>query len=266
MLNMLEKYMRETIIRGLPITLLSAIGLNKEQLAKIRDARGPEDLENIILVDNFEEINRLIHRVPASEIPTGVLQAMSYFKDQKNAATGIQDAKRGQALEGERTAFEYRDLVASGGIQSKHIKNSFAKLLKTIFAKGKLIGSMWESVDRILYADGIVFDTKYHDLRSVLAYPCKFTVKESSLQYMSEEDHRQRRMQEFQLVDNLAIQLGVADPYKVLSDVYRDIGVDPNKRLIEPAMYQERQMMQEMQQQMLQGGEPQEQGEQNLER
>lgn len=241
-INMLELYFRETLMRSLPMTMLDESVLTESQVKAIRNSRGPADIDRIMITSGNPK--EAIHRVGGAEIPASLLPIMEYAHRQLNAGTGVVDAQRGQPLPGERTALEVRTLNSSQGIQARHMKSKFAQFLKTLYEKGRLIASMYEDAEEVIYADGVTFDTTMHDIGPILEYPMQISVSESSLSGASEEDVEFKRIQQLQAVDLPAIQAGVADPRKVFESVYRDIGVQPDTRMLsEEQIALQRQMM-----------------------
>ena len=131
MLSILETHVREIIQRGVPFTVMSSLGLNRQQIDKLTSARGPKDIAQILLTDDIDAA-KSAHRMGGGDIPQSVLYAMSHYREQLNAATGVMDSQRGQPLPGEKTALEVRTLYASQGVQARHTRKQYAKFLKSL--------------------------------------------------------------------------------------------------------------------------------------
>lgn len=254
MLNLIELSMREILLRGIPMTIVSAAGLNPEIAKKIAEAEGPKDIARIIMTELPEAAQALV-RVPAVGIPQEYLALEVSTTNKLNAATGVMDMERGQALSGRRTAQEIRVLEDEQGIQAHHARQRAAECLRTIFLKGRLIASKFETVPTHLEGDDYEIDSENDDLAAILAYPLDAQIEEASLQYSSQETKAQRRLTEFQMVDMAAIQAGVGDPEKIFSDVYKSLGVvDPYTRLYSPEQKMQMQEQQAMMQMQNPGG------------
>lgn len=228
-INVLELYAKEVLMRGLPLTIVDETCFSESHLRKINLARGPADVERILVSQG--EAQKAIHRIPASEIPASLMAVMEYAHRQLNASTGVADAQRGQPLPGDKTALEVRTLNSAQGIQARHMRSQYAAFLKSVMQKSRMIASNYESGDEIIYADGVTFNTASHNIRAILGSPMSITVSESSLGGSSEEDVAYQRIQQFQAIDMPCLQLGVGDPVKIFSSVYRDVGVSPETRL-----------------------------------
>lgn len=256
-LNQLEAHVVNTVERDIPITIMSTANMSQDQIARIAKAKGPNDIGMIIPLD-MVDVTNAIHRVSPHGIATGVLQAIQYYKELINATTGVADAQRGQPLPGDKTAEEVRSLSSAQGVQNKHLRRQYSSFLKEIINKGRLIAAKFDTDPMIIEIGDNMIDTGQVDITPFLEMPLDVQIRENSLAYESEKDKTMARLQEFQAVDMIAMDKGVADPQKVFKDVYEDIGVtDPMTRMFTPEQIQQRQM-QEMQMQMLaqQSGQP----------
>lgn len=231
MLNKLEWAINTCIDRGIPLTILSTVGLNPATIDKLKNGMTLDQLGEVIISD-FDDVSKSVQRLAGLGVPTDYLNVRSIYKDELNASTGVMDSMRGVVMPGERTAQETRVNEANGGIQSKHIRKSYQKFLKQGLTVAIAIGRLWESKRRVvMLSDGPV-DTDQFPLRPLLALPLSPSVHEDSLSLTSPDERKQQRMIEFQTVDLKAIEAGVGDPYKIFFQLYRDLGrKDPLTRM-----------------------------------
>ncbi len=249
--NVLELYIKETIKRDLPFTVIAGSAFGEEQRKAIASAKSISDIGTILVTeDDVSDLSKVVRKVEGGQLSPAWLAALQYAKEQLNAATGIKDAERGIPLPGERSALEVRTLNASSGGQARHMRIRFAAALKEIASKLKFMGSQYESTREVLYADGIVFNTAQHDLTAVLAVPSAIDISEGSLSSKTVEELTHEAYQQFQLVDMQAINTGVGNPFTIFEGMYNKLGVANGKKfLLTPEELQENAIRQQQQQQ-----------------
>lgn len=242
MLNALELAMRNNVRRNFALTFFSTLGLSDEVIEILKKAKGPDDVGLYIPYEG--DLEKAIQHLPAQDMPTAWMHAIEYYRNQINAATGVMDTQRGQPLPGERTALEVRTLHASQGVQARHSRNRYAAFLKMLMEKVLHIAARYDTAPTVLSCDFGPVDSSRHPLQPFLEIPSEVYVNEASLEYFSTEDQKQRRLQQFQLVDLPAIQMGVDDTMKVFADVYKQIGLsDPMSLMFTPEEIQRREML-----------------------
>lgn len=239
LLNRIEAAVTYCIDRGLPLTILTTIGLTAATVDKLANGVRVRDLEDVILCET-DDAAKAVHRVAGLPIPQDFLAMRAVCKEELNAATGVVDAKRGVIQQGERSAFEARSIQSESGTQSGHTRKQFQKFLREGFKILFAMGRLWESKRRILMLTDGPIDTKHFPLRPLLALPIYPDVREDSLQFVTNDERKQRRLIEFQTVDLAAIDAGVGDPMKIFTQLYRDLGhKDVFTRLKTPDEYQQ---------------------------
>lgn len=247
MLNRIELAVKYCLDRGLPLTILSTIGMEPETAEKIRRGLAVSELPETIVIDGVEDVRTSIHREAGLPIPPDYFNARSVYKEELNSATGVMDSMRGVIQPGERTAQEMRIAESNGGIQSKHIRKQYQKFLRDSFRVVVGIGALYESKQRVLMLSDGPIDTAYFPLKPLLRLPITPDVREDSLQYTSIDERKQKRMIEFQTVDLAALSAGVGDPMKIFFQLYRDLGVkDPTTRMMSREEYKQRMVAQQL--------------------
>lgn len=253
MLNEIEKQLRETIKRSIPLRFMSSVGLNDEVVKALKEVKSWDDIGLIIPLEDPDVANA-IKELPGQGVNPTALQAIDYYRDQMNAATGVMDTQRGQPLPGERTALEVRTLHSAQGVQARHMRTRFANFLRQTLKKALQIAALYDDDPVMLECSFGPVDSRVHNVKALLGLPVDIQVQESDLQFVSDEDLKLRRIQQFQAVDMPAIQTGVGDPYKIFRDVYQALGVaDPTKLMLSPEEYARLMAQQEA---MMEGQEP----------
>lgn len=243
MLMLYETYIREILMKGTPINILSTLGLQPDQIEGIKKANknGLSSLERVITVDGVANAAEVMHRVPAADVPQSLLWAKNDQERLMNASSGVMDTQRGQALAGDTTATEVRSLNSQQGVQARHTRKQFARFLEGLAGKARRMGALFDRLGDILQLPDSQFDTSRLPLAPMLAEPCNVGVEENTLQHLSPDELMQRRLVEFQSIDMQGITLGVVDPFKAVAAVYQDIGRrDPTSRMYSPEEYAQR--------------------------
>lgn len=238
MLADVERYIVRTVDRGIPIITIATGALDPQTTKDIKEAieSGRTDALRVILSEMPFNQDTVV-RTPASEVPQTVLQLRAVLKEELNAATGVMDAQRGQALPGDKTAFEVRTLFSSQGVQARHLRRRFANFIQRCVYTSRWIGALYETEpDQLLDPEGNVIDLQTFDRKTWLSQDVEIIINENSLQYQSSEDMFQKRIAQFRAVDQVGLQLGVLDPVRVLADVYNRIGrpQDAEKLMLPP--------------------------------
>lgn len=231
LISKLEDGFRVTIDEGGPVNTLNFQHLDKDDAKELQGAKSLKNLGRLIGVTH-EDAQKAFHRFPADEIPQSWIQLWQISKEKMKGSTGVMDSQKGQSLGGEaRSAFEVRMMEQQGGVQNRHIRKQYRRFLAESVKIIMKIGAKFESKRRLLVIPKGVIDTAMFPVNPFLNIEFPIGVQEDSLSIASEEERQQRRMIEFTSVDVPAIELGTADPLKVIEELYRDLGVNPQSRM-----------------------------------
>jgi hypothetical protein len=237
LLNEVELCMVEIMRNGIPITGLDVSKVGDPEIMKeIKDARTWKDIRKVFPM--IGDVRDVISRVPAVEMPGIYLQLRSVLKDEINAATGVSDMQRGAALGGERrTRYEVSALVDQSGIQARHFRRQFAMMLEDVGQKARALGLMFDTKRRMLTTESFgTIDTGLFPLELFLSEPARLQVMETTLQFKTSEQHKEDAMTALQGFYLPMIQMGAADPVKVMRhlgsamghrDISSEIGIEP---------------------------------------
>lgn len=242
----IEEAVSQTVVNGKPVNLLSTIGLDRETITAIKQAKQLGEQGKLLLVSAIENIEKHFARIPAATIPPDWLRARDIMMAELNTATGVDDFKRGQMAPGERTAYEMRLFAESSGAQAAHMRRQFAAYLTALGMKARHVAAMYDTKPRVIEMTDGGFDTRLYPVKPLLREPMTMTVPEESLRFQSTESKRELRKREFQEIDLPLISHGAVDPIKAGYALYRDLGyADPHERgLLTPAEQQMRAMAQ----------------------
>lgn len=242
----IEEAVAHTVVNGKPVNLLSTIGLDRDTIAAIKQAKELGEQGKLLLVSALENIEKHFARIPAATIPADWLRARDMMMAELNTATGVDDFKRGQMAPGERTAYEMRLFAESSGAQSAHMRRQFAIYLTNLGMKARHVAAMYDTKPRVIEMTDGGFDTRLYPIKPLLREPMSMTVPEESLRFQSTDSKREIRKREFQEIDLPLINVGAVDPVKAGYALYRDLGyADPHERgLLTPADVQMRAMAQ----------------------
>ena len=224
MLNETEKYMVEMVRRDLPL-----LGVNEKAtpklLEQLRECQGSKDLMKIMVLEGVGDIREIFSRLPSAGLNETLVYLRGVLKDELNAATGVMDMQRGQELQRDRvTRYEVSQLVSKQGVQAHHVRRRFAHFVEQGFQISRALGALWDDMPRIIPLDGGSINTKFFPITAHLAAPCIAHVDPEMMRYISDDEKRQRAIEEFQSIKMVAIELGVADPYKTMFRLYQQVG------------------------------------------
>lgn len=240
MLNNMEVCARESIKRGMPMNVVSSVGMKPSIIKALEENQDYEELGKLIITDN-DDASRAFHRVPPIEIKPSFFNIRAQLKQELNGATGVMDSQRGQIKPGERTAYEFRRTEASGGVQARHMRHQYAKFMAQVVEKGRKIAALYESVYEILVLpEGDEVDTSTIDMSMVLAHPVELRIHEESLNYRSEDEKMQARLALFNGFESVLLQspMPLLNVAEIVQDVYRHFGMRDPGKFLNPAVLQ----------------------------
>lgn len=253
MLNEIENYCVQIIRRGIPLVGVNTDKLDPASIELIRNAKGSEDIAKVLFLTGSGDMSQLFQRLDTLELADAVIYFRNVLKEELNAATGVMDMQRGQALGGERkTRFEVATLRDSQGVQARHLRERYGRFLERCVGVARVVALKGETVDRTLYLEDGTLETTDFPPDPYLAAPIYVRADPETMYYKSDEEKRNEAIAEFQAVDMPAIELGVADPYRTFQRLYRRMGrKDPQAAgLYSPAEYIQIQQQKAMQEQM----------------
>jgi len=240
MLAYVEEYIKKIITTSIPLNLISTFFLDPNDIARIRDNGGLDQIGNDILVNSADPAKALT-RVPAEAIPPGLMMYRAMLKEELATVTGVNDAKRGIDSPGEKTAYEVRSTNQESGVQARHTRKQYAKFVEQIVRVARWVGASYDVAPDQLALSDITLDTSLlpGGISPFLSVPLEVRVVESSLQFETDEQRSVRRIQQLQMVDLPAIANGVGDKFALFEDVYKTIGTrDPSRLLLDPSLAQ----------------------------
>lgn len=247
MLNRLEFYARYIVENGLPVNLVNVDALTEEQRAKFTNHEGDNPiqlLETLLVEGDRVSLDGVLHRVPAADIPQAVTELIRYYKEELNSSTGVVDAMRGKSLPGRKTKYEAQTVFEAGGVQAKHTQKQYERFLRNAVIVMRAIGAMYDSRPVQLSLSSGVLDSARFPLAPFLAMPLMVQIDETSLQYESPEAKRERRLAQFDRVDQAGIAAGVVDPLRVFQDLYKVLGYrDPSELMFTPEQMREQALL-----------------------
>jgi len=213
--NLYEKRLRQTVDNAPPITVISTAALDgQEDLVKFLKAGKPLHEWHKPILCALPNPENVIHRIPGAPIEMSLLSLMPYYQQQVNAATGVADAFRGQAVsKGEAvTAREIQMLDDQSGTQIRHMRNTYMQFLSRTMRLVRFIGSMYDTASISIVADGVEYDDEVAPQKAMLRPQTRIYVAEESMQFASKESRDSAAVQKFMQVVMPFVQLGVVDP------------------------------------------------------
>lgn len=233
MLNEVEKFIVETARNGIPLTALDGSRITRELKDAIKDGVGVEGL-NKIIVTNGGSIKDILHRTDPVQIAETWVYLRVMLKEEINAATGVQDMQRGQALGGERrTRFEVQQLTDQSGVQARHLKDTFARCLEDVVRKTRAMSAIGEDAPRKLQLEtqGEV-DLGVYPIGEFTKMDIPFQVNHAQLAFKTPDQIKDEAILEFQTLHMPFIQLQVMDPKKSMNRILKQFGIrDPEREL-----------------------------------
>jgi len=228
-LNKLEMATRATIRRSVPLNLISTFGLDPDSMKSLKAVQaGEEDfLDNVadVVLMNVADVSKAMARVSGGEVSQSTMFLHGLLKNELNAASGVMDSQRGQALPGEKTAFEVRELFASQGVQSRHTQRQYASFVKDVVRKQRLLAARFESNPSGVYLeDEGYFSFELFNRETFLSQDLQMIVTEEALRYKPRDQKILERMEIFTVYDMVMVEAGIFDPLKIAKDVNRVLG------------------------------------------
>lgn len=218
MLNVVERYMMETLINGIPLTTINTSTMVDRSLADdIKDAKGWQGLSRIIAVQG--SIENILQRTPAAELPHVCIILRSTLKEEINAATGVQDMMRGQAMTGEKTRYEVQSFNDQAGIQGRYLRRSYGNFVEDAVAVCRVIGAQHETAESILFLQDFgPISTKDYPVEAMLKEPIPLRVSPERLMFKTERERQEETMVKINAFILELKNAGAAiDPMKVLA-------------------------------------------------
>ena len=240
MINELEMYMVEVVERGLQLLGVSDKA-DPAFIEAVQNAKGAKDISKMFAIVGAGNIQELLSKLPPDSIPEAVIMLRGILKDELNAATGVMDMQRGQELQRDRvTRYEVQTLRSMQGVQARHMRERYARFLEQGIQIARALGAMHDDRPRLLQTDTGTIDTAYFPINVHLAMPILCRADPETMYYLSDDEKRQRAIEEFQAIKMPAIELGVADPYQTMYRLYQQVGyTDPvAEGLLSMAQYQ----------------------------
>jgi len=225
MLNEIEAYCTEIVERGVPLITVNTDRVDPEVIDRLKAVRGSKDIANLLLLTGSGSVKDLLDRTDPLEVPQTLIYFRQVLKEELNAATGVMDMQRGQALGGERrTRFEVAKLADAQGVQARHTRERYGKFLETSVQVARVVALRGESVNRTLQLEDGVLDTAHFPVEPFLESAIFPKADPATMFYKSDDEKRIQAVEEFEAVDAKAIELGVADPYRTFQQLYRKMG------------------------------------------
>lgn len=232
LVNRIEKALRAILVNGAPINLVNMELLDPKEAERLKDAKDLDNVGSLVAVSDAEAATNAVHRIPADDLPGGLLQLRALAMDELKGASGVMDSMRGLYSQGERTtAQEIRVVESNGGIQNRHTRKRYRDFLHQCIRIMMRLAK-FDTKDRLLTIGDTAFNTTMFPVAAFMSMKYPVSVQEDSLAMKSDDERRQDRMLEFSTVDIPLMQAGVADPMRVALDVYKDLGErEPTARL-----------------------------------
>lgn len=243
MLNEIEDYLVQIVRRGIPLMGVDTTRIDADMAEKLRDCKGSKDLLKMFLLTGAGSMTEIFSRLDPFEAPATVVHLRAMLKEELNAATGVMDMQRGQALGGERrTRFEVNALLDAQGLQARHFRERFCRFLERGVQIARTIGANFKTADMMLFLEDGVIPTAQFPIQPFLAMPIVVSADPSSLYYKSEDSLRQEALELFPVFME-AVNRGVNDPYKTFYQLYKKLGIrDPiSAGMLDPQQYMEMQ-------------------------
>jgi hypothetical protein len=227
MLMMIERFIADICRNGAPITAIDAsgAGLDAAEIEKIKKARHWSEVGNVIVTQ--DDVSKVLTRIPAADIPEVAMNMYMLLREQINAATGVGDMQRGQALGGERrTRFEVQRLVDQSGIQARHFKQTAAKCIESMVAVTRAMGAQFQTKPQTLFLENMeAVDTREFPVKLFLQEEAPARVSPDSVVWLSEAERLDAAVMLLQGLYMPFIELGAMDPNKAMVHVFRRAGI-----------------------------------------
>ena len=224
MLNEVEDYMVQIVRRGIPLMGVDTTRIDADIAEKLRGAKGSKDILKIFMLTGAGSMNEIFSRLEPFEVPATVLQLRQMLKEELNAATGVMDMQRGQALGGERrTRFEVNALLDQQGIQARHFRERFCRFLEKGVQVARHLGANFRTADMLLFTEEGIIPTESFPPQPMLSLPLIVHADPSSLYYKSEETMRQETLELWPIIE-AGLASGVQDPWKTFYAIYKKLG------------------------------------------
>lgn len=224
MLNKVEKAMMDVFDTGKSLTFIDSSRVDPKLRDAILEARSCDDINSLIPFagGNIED---LLKRVPAEDIPSAYPHIRMVLKEEINAATGVQDMMRGQALSGEKTKFEVESYNDQAGIQGRHVRETFADFCEGVVSVARAIASQHDTADTtLILPDFGEVKTSQIPAKAMLSVEMSTKMSPESVIFKTDNQRRQEAMQEFTVVWQPLMERGAADPMKILDWIGRVFG------------------------------------------
>ena len=247
---------------GGTLRILSSMGIDEQTLQRIRDNGSfDEGSDRMLVMELAQSVKDAIDEKPAIPIPGDRLTWLQFLVGELNEASGVSDAQRGQANQGEMTAFEFAGRQDAQGVQARHAKERRSQFISGLVYKLRKCAAMYEDRQYTLQLpDGIEVDTKVFSLKPFLSKEVRIGVTEDSMANLGQHQRAILAIERFRSVDMMAIQLGTLDPLTATENIVKDVygSIDPTMRGVltreQWDAKQQQQMMQSLMAQMGQSG------------
>lgn len=235
-LNYVEQYIVDVVRNGRPI---NAIDVDKiedtELIEKIKRTKGLDAIDKMLVMSG--DIREAIKRVEPSEVSSTVMALRSILKEELNAATGVQDMQRGQALGGERrTRFEVSQFMDAAGVQARHARGRYSKFVEDVVRKTRRMALDVDTAvtSLVLPSFGSVSTSEF-PIKAFMEVDMAVIVDPNSLAFKSPEQRRDEALLLWQSVLLPGIQTGTVDPVSATEWVLKESGIgDPSKLMGAP--------------------------------
>ena len=235
MLNEVEQCMME-YVRSTPITAINTQKIDSKLNDEILKSNSFEGLRRVVAI-NGGSIKDVVDRLPPVDIPQSLVVMRNVLKEEMDAASGISDMQRGQALSGEKTKFEVQTLTDQSGVQARHLHRTFGEFACKVVEVTREIASEFDETKNVLQLETVgSIDMKVYPPKPFLTEPMPVQIDPDSLIFRTEADRKQEGMVLFTNWVMPLLPTGVLDPRKVLAvfgkkfgfkDALKELGADP---------------------------------------
>ena len=194
--NQVERYLRQILMRGSGLDIISADAANTEDVQRWLDG---EVLPAIRIDSGTEQsVDALVKRLPPHEPPMGAFQYLQMLDRAQNTESGSSDADRANLSQVGRTLGEAQLRQQGADIQSAWSRKQYAEFLKQVISKATYIGSQFDTAPTMLDIDGknVTFNDPANPqslLSNWLSEPSRVVVNEDNLQYFDSQVDAQRK-------------------------------------------------------------------------
>jgi hypothetical protein len=153
------------------------------------------------------------------------LNFRAILKTEIDAATGVVDMQRGQALSGERTRYEVRQFADMSGTQGRHFRTKFTRFIASVVRKTRAIGAKYDTARRVISLENYgVIDTQDYPVRPFLEQDLPLNIDPTGQSWKDEDQLKQEAMMEWKEAILPGIQLRTIDPQKGMRWLLRNLG------------------------------------------